>query len=146
LSFWAGAPPVSVSAHAIGPGGGWDREDNIVLALSFADGSVGTILYSAMGDPSVSKERYEVLCEGKVVVIDNWRMLEITSRGKTKTSRALKANKGYAEELLAFTEACRRGAASPVSWASIQAVTQATFAAERAWREGTTVELECAAS
>jgi predicted dehydrogenase len=146
MSFWAGGPPVRVSAHAIGPGGGWDRGDNLVIALSFADGSVGTILYSAMGDPSVSKERYEVLCEGKVALLENWRTLEITSRGKTKTSRALKADKGFAGELGAFAEACRRGDASPMPWESIEAVTRATFAAERAWREGTTIEMECAAS
>jgi hypothetical protein len=58
----------------------------------------------------------------------------------------LKADKGYAEEVRAFTEACKRGEASPMSWASIQAVTQATFAAERAWRDGATVEIECAVS
>jgi predicted dehydrogenase len=146
LSFWAGAPPVRVSAHAIGPGGGWDRADNLVMGLSFGDGSVGTIVYTAMGDPSVSKERYEVMCEGKVSVLDNWRTLEITSRGKTKTSRALKADKGYTGELRAFADACRRGEGSPTTWASIHAVTQATFAAERAWRDGTTVETECAGS
>jgi polar amino acid transport system substrate-binding protein len=150
LSFWAGAPPTRVSAHAIGPGGAWDRADNLVIALSFDDGSVGTILYSAMGDPSVSKERYEVLCEGKVAVLENWRTLAITSRGKTKTSRVLKADKGFAGELGAFAEACRRGDASPMPWESIEAVTRATFAAERAWREGATVEMEvemgCAAS
>jgi polar amino acid transport system substrate-binding protein len=146
LSFWAGAPVTRVSAHAIGPGGGWDRADNLVVCLSFGDGSVGTIAYSAMGDSSVAKERYEVLCEGKVAVLDNWRTLEITSRGKTKTSRSLRADKGYAAELQAFVDACLRGNASPMPWASIEAVTRATFAAERAWREGTTVEIECAAS
>jgi predicted dehydrogenase len=146
LSFWAGAQVIRVSAHAIGPGGGWDRADNLVVGLSFGDGSAGTIAYSAMGDPSVAKERYEVLCEGKIAVLDNFRTLEVTSRGKTKTSRSLRADKGYAAELEAFVDACRRGKASPMPWASIEAVTRATFAAERAWREGTTVEIECAAS
>jgi predicted dehydrogenase len=146
LSFWAGALPVRVSAHAIGPEGGSGREDNLVIGLSFADGSVGTVVYSAMGDPSISKERYEVFCEGQVAVLDNWRALEITSRGKTKTSRALKADKGHAEELQAFVEACRGKRASPMSWESIQAITRATFAAERAWRDAATIEVECAVS
>jgi predicted dehydrogenase/threonine dehydrogenase-like Zn-dependent dehydrogenase len=141
LSFWAGAPPVRVSAHAIGPDGGWERSDNVVVSLSFGDGSIGTITYSAMGDPSVSKERYELLCEGKVAVIDNWRTLELTARNKTKTTRALKADKGHAEELRAFVEACRKGGPSPIAWASIEATTRATFAAERAWRQGTVVEV-----
>jgi predicted dehydrogenase/threonine dehydrogenase-like Zn-dependent dehydrogenase len=146
LSYWANAHPVRVTAHAIGPQGGWDRADNLVIGLTFADGSVGTIVYSAMGDPSVSKERYEVLCEGKVAALDNWRTLEITARGKTKTTRALKANKGHAEELSAFAEACKNGKPSPIPWASIEATTRATFAAERAWHEGVAVDIACADS
>jgi predicted dehydrogenase len=130
-----------VSAHAIGPEGGWDRADNLVIGLSFADGSAGTISYSAMGDPSVSKERYEVFGEGRVAAIDNWRSLEITARGKTKTTRALRADKGHAEEVLAFVEASRRGDPSPIPWESIEATTRATFAIEQAWREGRTVDV-----
>ena len=113
LSYWAGAYPADVTAHAIGPQGGWDRSDNVVIGLSFADGSVGTILYSAMGDPGAGKERYEVFCEGKVAVIDNWRALEVTARGKTKTTRALRADKGHREEVQAFVDACRAGKARP---------------------------------
>jgi polar amino acid transport system substrate-binding protein len=142
LSYWAGAPPTRVSAHAIGPEGGWDRADNVVVALSFADGSAGTILYSAMGDPSVSKERYEVFCEGKVAAVDNWRTLEITARGKTKTTRTLKADKGHVGEVRAFVEACKSGRPSPIVWESIAATTRATFAIERAWREGVTLEVD----
>ena len=146
FSYWAGALPVRISAHAIGAGGAWDRSDNLCIGLSFRDGSVGTIIYSAMGDPSVSKERYDLFCEGKVAQIDNWRTLEVTSRGKTETRRALKANKGHAHEVRAFVEACRHRRPSPISWESIEATTRATFAAETAWREGRTVEVECAGS
>ena len=141
LSYWAGAEPVRVSAHAIGAEGGYDRNDNLIIGLTFADGSVGTILYSAMGDPSVSKERYEVLCEGKVAVIDNWRTLDITARGKTKTTKSLKAEKGHTEEVRAFVEACLRGEPSPIAWASVEATTRATFAVERAWTEGRIIAL-----
>jgi predicted dehydrogenase len=141
LSYWAGALPTRVSAHAIGPDAGWERADNLVIGLSFGDGSAATILYSAMGDASVSKERYELLCEGKVAVIDNWRSLEVTARGKTKTTRALKADKGHGEEVRAFVEACRMGRESPIAWESLEATSRATFAIERAWREGASVEV-----
>jgi predicted dehydrogenase/threonine dehydrogenase-like Zn-dependent dehydrogenase len=141
MSFWAGAPAVRVSTHAIGSEGGYQPEDNLVAAISFADGSVGTLVYSAMGDPSASKERYEVMGEGKLVVIDNWRTLEVTTRGKTKTHRALRADKGHAEELRAFVDACRRDVSSPTPWESVLATTRATFAIERSWRDGVTVEI-----
>lgn len=141
MSFWAGAPAVRVSAHAIGEAGGYDRSDNVIATISFADGSVGTLVYAAMGDASVSKERYEVFCEGKVAVLDNWRTLAITARGKTKTTRALRADKGHDGELRAFVEACERGRPSPIAWESIEATTRATFAIEHAWVEGATVEI-----
>jgi predicted dehydrogenase/threonine dehydrogenase-like Zn-dependent dehydrogenase len=142
MSYWAGAPPLRVSAHAIGPDSGWERCDNLVIGLSFADGSIGNIVYSAMGDTSVSKERYELMCEGKMAVIDNWRTLEITARGKTKTTRMLKADKGHEAEIRAFVEACRRQEASPIDWQSVESTTRATFAIEAAWREGRSVDVQ----
>jgi len=141
LSYWAGTAPTRVSAHAIGPDRGWDRGDNLVLGLSFADGSVATIAYSAMGDPSVGKERYEVACEGRVAVLDDFRVLHVTSRGKTRTWRTLRADKGHVAEMSAFVDACLRGGPSPIAWSSIEATTRATFAAERAWRDGALVEI-----
>jgi predicted dehydrogenase/threonine dehydrogenase-like Zn-dependent dehydrogenase len=142
LSFWAGAVPVGVSAHVIGPDGGWDREDNVAVCLTFADGSIGTIVYTAMGDPSAGKERYEIFCESKVAVIDNWRVLEITSGGKTKSTRALKADKGHVAGVGAFVEACSSVRPAPISWESIQSTTRATFAAERAWRDRAHVTID----
>lgn len=141
MAYWSGSAPVRVSAHAIGAGGGYERDDNLVVSAAFADGSVGTIAYSAMGDPAVGKERYEVICEGKIASIDDWRVLEITSRGKTRRDRALKADKGHAAEVRAFVQACRDGAPSPIAWETIEAVTRATFGIERAWREGAGIDL-----
>lgn len=141
MTFWAGAKPVRVTAHAIGPQGGFSRDDNLVIGITFGDGSVGTLVYTAMGDASVSKERYEIFCEGKVAILDNWRTLSVTSQGKTKTHRALKADKGHEAELEAFVDACRRGAASPIPWEDIEAVTRATFAIEQARSGQESVEL-----
>jgi len=141
MSYWAGSAPVKVSAHAIGPAGGYSRDDNLVVGLTFADGSVGTLVYTAMGDPSVGKETYELFSDGRVVQLEDWRTLRMTSKGKTTTKRALRANKGHKEELVAFAQACRSGAASPISWESIEATTRTTFAIEQAWGAGATVEL-----
>jgi predicted dehydrogenase/threonine dehydrogenase-like Zn-dependent dehydrogenase len=146
MSYWAGAVPMRVSAHAIGGGGAFDRSDNVVISLAFADGSVGSLIYTAMGDAAVSKERYEVFGDGTVAILDDFRELEITRGGKTNKSRALKADKGHEAELEAFFDACAAGSPSPIAWSDIAAVTRATFAAELAWREGTTVLLEEAIS
>lgn len=142
LSFWAGSPPVRVTAHAIGGGGGaYEGHDNVVVGLGFADGSVGTITYTSMGDASLGKESYELFCEGTVCAIDDWRTLSVTSRGKTRKQRALRADKGHAEEVRAFLRACARGEESPIAWGSIEATTRATFAVEVARGTGAGVEL-----
>lgn len=95
-----------------------------------------------MGDPSVSKERYEVFCEGRVAVLDNWRTLLLTHRGRTDTHRALKADKGHAAELRAFFAACRGDRESPIPWSSIAATTRATFAAMQSLATGAAIDLE----
>jgi predicted dehydrogenase len=141
LSFWAGAHPTRVSAHSIGGDGANLPDDNLVIAMTFADGSVGTILYSAMGDPSVGKESYEVFCDGKVARIDDWRTLTLTAKGRTRKTRSLRADKGHSSELEAFVRACRNVEPSPISWESIEATTRATFGIERARIEGALVEL-----
>lgn len=141
FSYWAGAAPVRVTAHAIGPDGGFQRDDNVVIGLSFADGSVASLLYTSMGDPSVAKEQYEIIGEGRMARIEDWRKLTISARGKTKTQTALRADKGHKGELDAFIDACRKGGSSPIPWESIEATTRATFAAEEAWRRRTSVEL-----
>jgi predicted dehydrogenase len=127
MSYWAGAPPVSVGAIGIGPGSAYGYEDNALMSVGFADGSVGQLIYTSMGDPTVSKERYEIFCEGKVALLDNWRKLELTAMGRTKTVRALKADKGHRAELEAFVRACQRGEPVPMRWEEIAAVTRSTF-------------------
>lgn len=136
FSYWADAVPVHVSAHAIGPHGGFQRDDNLVIGLSFSDGSVASLVYTSMGDPSVGKENYEVISEGRMARIEDWRKLTITRRGKTKHQTALKADKGHQGEIEAFFIACGSQANSPIGWDAIMATTRGTFAAEQAWTQG----------
>ena len=71
ITFLVGAPPVTVDAHAL-PDGGKYREDNVSMTFTFPDGSVGVVDYLANGDPSLSKERLEVFCSGKVAILDDF--------------------------------------------------------------------------
>jgi len=70
--FVVGASIMSVTGHAI-PGGARYNRDNVVSAMAFQDGSIANVLNLANGDRSVSKEMYEVFCEGKVERIDDFR-------------------------------------------------------------------------
>lgn len=124
LSFLCGGAPTAVTARAIG-GGSEPREDNVAATLAFADGSVGVVVYTSLGDPSLAKERIEVLGEAGAATLDDFRKLSI-HRGGEQRQTELARDKGHAGEIAAFVAACRDGR-QPWPLVDIFGVTQATF-------------------
>jgi predicted dehydrogenase/threonine dehydrogenase-like Zn-dependent dehydrogenase len=135
LSFLTGSLPVRVRATGV-PGGGRYREDNVSLALDFADGSVGTITYVASGDRALGKERVELFGGGLAGVLDDYRALELHRGGRThREKNRLRQDKGHQAEWEAIARALR-GGAPPIPLESLVATSLATFAAVRALRGG----------
>jgi predicted dehydrogenase/threonine dehydrogenase-like Zn-dependent dehydrogenase len=124
LSFLCQGPPISVSAAAVG-GGSEIREDNLTATLRFANGSVGTVIYTAFGDPSLEKERIEVFGEAGAGTLDDFRNLTLHRGGRSERSEG-KRDKGHAEEIASFLKACRTGM-QPWPVEQMLAVTRATF-------------------
>jgi predicted dehydrogenase/threonine dehydrogenase-like Zn-dependent dehydrogenase len=136
LSFLCDAHPISVSATAVNDTNAALDPDNIVVTLRFADGSVGSIIYTSAGDSGFPKERLEVFGGGRVGVIDNWRQLLVQGNGRrVRERRWLQADKGFLQEMTAFVEGVRSGN-SPISLESLVATTRATFAIQKALRTG----------
>jgi len=133
-TFLAGTPPVRVYAERAGAG-----EDDVLLTLRFADGSTAGISYSACGDPSYPKERLEVLGDGAVAVLDDFRALEF-SRGKRDRRSLVLQDKGHAAEVRAFAEALKTGVA-PIPYDMLAAVARATFAALESLATGQPVDI-----
>ncbi len=87
---------------------------------------MATIVYTAFGDPSLPKERLEVLGEAGAAVLDDYRVLQLHRGGSQETVDG-KRDKGHAAEIDAFLSAIRTGRqAWPVE--DMLAVTRATFA------------------
>jgi polar amino acid transport system substrate-binding protein len=128
--------PVRVSAERAGA-----REDDVTMLLRFADGSVATIAYVASGDPAYPKERIEVIGNGMVATLDDFRALEI-ARGKRARSTSMLQDKGHAAECQAFVDAVRRGGPPPIAYASLAATTRATFAVLASLATGQPVEVK----
>ncbi|HWQ84242.1 MAG TPA: Gfo/Idh/MocA family oxidoreductase, partial [Anaerolineales bacterium] len=141
LTFLVGQPPAAVSAVGL-PDAGRYREDNLVISLSFPDGSLGTVTYLANGDKAFPKERLEVFCGGRVAVLDDFRSLEMVSAGRrqTQTSR-LRQDKGHQAEWLAFNAAVQAGGAPPIPYVDLFGVSRASIAAQQALRTGQTIRL-----
>ncbi len=124
LMFLTGTIPMDVTAVAVG-GGSEPREDSFAATLRFPDGSVAVIVYSALGDPGLPKERVEVLGEAGAGVLDDFSELRLYRHGEQeRVSR--KRDKGHNAEVEAFLTACRESR-QPWPVADMVAATRATF-------------------
>lgn len=142
LSYLVGALPVSVSAQAL-PDQGRYLEDNVVITLTYPDGSLATIDYLANGDKSFPKEYLDVFCGGKVAVLDDYRRLELTANGNRRSFvNRWQQDKGHRAILDAFITAVRTGGQPPIPYADIWGVTRTTFAIMEALHAGTPVKLQ----
>jgi len=144
MSFLCGSLPVAVTCSGLGPGlaeAGFDGRDNVSATIEFTDGSLGTLVYTAMGDPGQSKERLEVYAGGKMAVLDDFRALTTSAGGRRRTRKLARPDKGYDAEVAAFVEAVRSGSPA-IGHASLSAVSRATFAMVRSAGNGIRERLE----
>lgn len=139
-SFLVGAPPVSIFAQGVEPAGEARADDNVTLSLRFRDGSVATVAYVATGDARAGKERLEVMGDGALAVLEDFRRLELRRAGRRRVVRKLVPDKGHRAEVAAFVSAVRTGVA-PISLDSLAATSRATFAALQSLRAGEVVHL-----
>ena len=128
LTYLCGALPVEVQAAAC-----QGHSDAVSAILRFADGSVGTIIYTSLGDPSLPKEYLEAFGNGRAVTLDDFTALTIHAGGKAKTVKAAQ-DKGQAALVAAFLDAARGKAEAPIPLDEIEAVSAATIAIEEALR------------
>jgi predicted dehydrogenase/threonine dehydrogenase-like Zn-dependent dehydrogenase len=129
LQFVTGAKPVRVFAESA-----WsDREsshhgDNSTITVSFSDGSVGTIVYVAEGDPSVEKEYCEISAGGKTAIMKNFSKVFFVHNRKTR-KRRYDGTKGHREEVNHFVEMIAKNVAPLLSVVCQIDATRATLVA-----------------
>jgi predicted dehydrogenase len=123
FTFLTGSRAVKVEAQSIKPSGGYyGSNDNFVAVISFEDGSVGTLTYTALGSREHPKEQMEVYFDGKVVTLVDYKRLE--GAGIRVPALAGKVpDKGQKEELEAFAQAIQKGGEWPIPlWQQVQAM------------------------
>jgi predicted dehydrogenase len=135
-----GSRVTSVFAAPVSSG---SAADDVLLTLSFADGSIGTIAYASGGDRGMPKEQVEVLGGGVSAVLDDFRAVRVHAGGRTRRigGPMPRQDKGHAAELVAFLDAVRNGNPSPVDPLQAEHVTRITFAAVESARSGLPVQL-----
>jgi predicted dehydrogenase len=137
LRHLAGAPIARVQAMSMG-GSSSDgiREDKAVFTIGFADGSLGTVQYLANGCRSYPKERLEVFCGGRILVLDNFRRLAGFGWSRFRADRTWRQDKGHMQEISAFLSRVERGGDGLIPFPELVEVTRATFRIASLLREG----------
>jgi predicted dehydrogenase/NADPH:quinone reductase-like Zn-dependent oxidoreductase len=101
--------------------------DKVSFTLTFADGSIGTVHYFANGHKSFPKERVEVFGGGRVLQLDNFKVLLGYGFKNFQKMRLWRQDKGHGHELTAFIQAVRDGGPPPIPFAEILEVTGTTL-------------------
>jgi predicted dehydrogenase/threonine dehydrogenase-like Zn-dependent dehydrogenase len=100
--------------------------DNVVTMVRYDDGSVGTLLYTALGATSLSKEYVELYADGKVLVIDDYSSLQVYGASEKGWSAKIQ-DKGHLQELQAFAKHMQGESEQPVELESQIEVTRVSL-------------------
>lgn len=140
LSFICSSLPKCVFASSISMNIGSDKEeDTLSTIIKFNDGSIGTIIYQANGDNTVSKEYLEVSSAQKSAILHNFEKVDFYQAGKKFTKNY--SGKGHKEEVASFINSIKKGEQSPISLESIFYTTKTTFAIIESLRTNKLIEI-----
>lgn len=124
-----GAPVISIEATPIDTHETYNLPtDNFSATLRYEDGSVCTLIYTALGPKSgLPKEYIEVFCDGEAWVVDDYKMLECAST-KEVLWQASDPDKGHHEEFRRLGAAISREGSLPIPFDEIIEVSATALA------------------
>ncbi|PKN03401.1 hypothetical protein CVU75_02435, partial [Candidatus Dependentiae bacterium HGW-Dependentiae-1] len=123
------AKPVSVSVEALHAA----KEDifptdNFSVQLSFDDGSLCSLVYTALGHQELGKERMEVFFDGKSILMNNYRQLHGFGLPTLFNEVVTEPDKGHKAALQAFFDALRKPTfVAPVPFDRLKLVSELTL-------------------
>lgn len=142
LQFLTGSRPARISVSRIPAGGAVPHEENFTMNVEYENGSLGTVVYTALGNFRLPKEYLEIYGDGKIMVIDNFKNAKLIEGNRTTNLSEWHQNKGYTEEISRMVDAIKNGKPSPMTLEELYLSHLATFKAAEALRTGNVVEFE----
>lgn len=111
--------------------------DNFNAQISFADGSVCSLLYTAIGHSSLGKERMEIFFDSKSIVMDDYEYLAGYGMPKSFDETVRTADKGHTTLLkLFFEQLSKTTFKHPISLERLCTVAQLTLVIDQLACEG----------
>lgn len=139
-SYLSGSRVKAVCMNAMGLNPD-ETTDNASILLKYEDGSNAVINYFANGSKAYAKERVEVFCQQKVLIMDNWRKLHGYGFSKFKSASSAQ-DKGHSNQFKMFVERLRQGGEPLIPFADIVNTTRASFAAIESMKQGEWISLQ----
>ncbi len=128
LAFLAGAPITSARSLLVGDNAGLPiRTDHCGASLAFADGSVANFQYFANGHRSFPKERLTVFVDGKILELDNFRVLQGYGWSRFGRLKTFRQDKGHQAEIAALVDRIAQGGEPIMDFQELVNVTEASF-------------------
>jgi len=141
MQYVCGSRVRTVRGQAIARHSSGITEDQCIITFTFADGSVGTLVYAAGGDKALAKERFEAFGAGRSLVMDDFLVTEFYEGGARRRFRSGKRDKGFAAEMNQFCREAGEGAAPSMAFDDIVAVSRACILAARSLQTGEDYEV-----
>jgi predicted dehydrogenase/threonine dehydrogenase-like Zn-dependent dehydrogenase len=129
MQYICGADPVAIFAVSVGSHDSGISNDKSIHTITFSNGSIGTLIYAADGDKSLSKERFEAFADGKSVVMDDFLTTDIYQSGKKSTFKTRVRDKGFSKEVNDFVTRITSAENSDELFKQAKAVTLTTIEA-----------------
>ena len=122
FDYFTEAEVESVSVDRITPKTEYfSSRDNAVVTLKYKDGSVCTLVYTALGNNQYPKESCQIYYDGKIIILNDYRKLEGYGV-KIKALESQEPDKGHREELIEFAKYLKGEIPPPIPlWQMLQA-------------------------
>jgi len=128
LAYLAGAPITAARSLLVGDNAGLSiRTDHCGASLAFADGSVANFQYFANGHRAFPKERLTVFVDGKILELDNFRVLQGYGWSRFGRLKTFRQDKGHEAEIAALVDRIARGGEPLMDFQELVNVTEASF-------------------
>ncbi|MBV1871155.1 MAG: bi-domain-containing oxidoreductase [Gammaproteobacteria bacterium] len=101
FNYLTGAKLVNVSVSTIGQKTRFDVGDNFVATVTYDDGSIATLCYTAMGNKRYPKERMEVFCGGNTCILDDYKKTILYAKKSTEF-KTKNQDKGHSVQMERF--------------------------------------------
>lgn len=126
IEYFVDAKPVTVYAQCINSSSKTIKDDdNVIIVITYSNGSVANITYTANGDKALPKEYIEIFGGGKVGIIHDFKHGELYYKNKKNAIKL--AGKGHKQEIDAFITSIQQGKNNTIPFTSIYNTTLVTL-------------------